>query len=116
MSTPTLFAYLPRKEAEALCKMAEGEAKKNLRAAGTLLAAPVGMGVGTLAGFGAGQLANKAYRHVTGSDIPPALTLAALPMLGGGLGLAYNMAQARQVEAMRNALEGSDNKPGGRLP
>jgi hypothetical protein len=116
MTTPSLFSYLPAGDAAALCKLAEGEVKKHVRAAGSLLAAPLGMGVGTLAGFGAGQLANKAYKHVTGGDIPHALTLAALPVLGGGLGLAYNLAQARQVEAMRDALESSDNKPGGRVP
>ena len=119
MRAPTLFELLPRVHAEQLCKLAEeqGKVKKYLHAAANLVVpSVVGMGMGTLAGAGAGHLANKVYEKATGSGIPHSGVLASLPILGGGLGLAYNLAQARQMEAMRRALEGPNNSSGGSVP
>jgi hypothetical protein len=119
MRAPTLFELLPRAHAEQLCKLAEeqGRVKKYLHAAANLVVPPiVGMGMGTLAGFGAGHLANKVYEKATGSGIPHAGVLSALPILGGGLGLAYNLAQARQMEAMRRALESPHNNSDRSVP
>jgi len=118
MRAPTLFSYLSEEEGSALCKLAEEDspAKRKMRAMGPLLAGVAGMGTGTLAGFGAVQLANKAYKHFAGKNIPAAVLLAGAPIVGGGLGLAYNLAQAHQMEAMRRELEGADNKSDRRVP
>jgi hypothetical protein len=116
MRAPTLFELLPQQHAEALCKLAEEEskAKRYGRAAATFVVPPaLGMGVGMLAGAGAGHLAGKAYEKITKKRVPHSALLSAAPYLGGGLGLAYNLAQARHMEAMRRALESPDNKPDG---
>lgn len=116
MSTPTLFAYLPKEEAAALCKYAEGEKKKPSKLA-PVLKAVAGMGLGTLAGAGAGHYGNELYKHFSGGkNIPAPYLMAAAPIIGGGLGLAYNLAQAHQIEEMRRASEGSDDQPSGRIP
>ena len=109
MRTPTLFSYLPREAAMALCKLAEGEQKKP-HPLSPILAGVLGMGAGTLAGAGAAHLTNEAYKHFKGKDIPVPYLAAAAPIIGGGLGLAYNLAQAHQMEQLRRAAENPDHK------
>lgn len=109
MSLPSLFSYLPREVAEALCKTAS-EAKKKTRVLGPIAAGVLGMGAGTLAGAGAAHLGNKAYKHFTGKNIPLPYLATAVPVLGAGFGLAYNLAQAHQLEEMRRALESPDHE------
>ena len=113
MSLPTLFSYLPREDAEAICKLATGDsdADKKTRAMGPVLAGVLGTGVGTMAGVGLGHLGNKAIRALTGKNIPPAVLYGAIPLLGAGAGLAYNLAQAHQVEEMKRAVENSKHRP-----
>lgn len=102
MNAPTLFSYLPREVAETLCKLAEDAGTKP-SALKPILAGAAGIGLGTLAGAGAAHLSNKLYKHYSGKDIPVPHLLAAAPVLGAGLGLAYNLAHAHQIEAMRKA-------------
>lgn len=108
-----LSDYLPAEEAAAIYKFAEaenGESKNKLK---SVLKGALGMGVGTLAGFGASHLADKAYQHYTGQPIPSKALLAAVPILGGGLWLAYNLAQtAQQKELDRASNQGTDNGGG----
>jgi hypothetical protein len=104
---PTLFSYLPHWAANAICKLAEGEqpAKKPSH----ILNEALGMGIGTLAGRGAADLANQAYKHFAKKPegIPIPHLMYAVPVLGAGLGLAYNMAKAHQLEETQRAVEGS---------
>jgi hypothetical protein len=109
--TPTLFSYLPEEAAVQLCKMAEEAPKKRPNPLGPIAAGALGMGVGTLAGFGGAHAVNAIYKHTSGKSIPIPYLTAAAPIIGGGLGLAYNLAQAHQIEAMRHAAESPDDKP-----
>jgi hypothetical protein len=114
MSTPTLFDYLPREAAEMLCKLAEG--KEPPSAMKSMARAAAGMGVGTLAGIGLAHGIDKTYQHFAGRRIPAEYLFAAAPVIGGGLGLAYNLAQAHQLEEMKRALEATHDGPAGRVP
>ncbi len=110
MKAPTLFAYLPEAAAVALCKLAEGEKKpKPSLLAHPMVTSALGMAAGTLAGAGAAHLTNAAFKHFKGKDIPVPFLHAAAPVVGAGLGLAYNLAQAHQMEALRHAAESSDD-------
>lgn len=112
MSTPSLRAYMSPEHVAALCKLAEGEHHGALK---PMLAGMGGMAVGSLAGVGASHLANEAYKHFKGTPIPKKYILTAAPIIGGALGLAYNMAQAHQREAMRHD-EAPDDKSKRRVP
>jgi hypothetical protein len=118
MRAPTLFSYLSPEEVGSLCKLAEEAAPKRskLHALKPMLAGAAGMGVGTLAGVGASHLGNEVYKHFKGHSIPSRALLAAAPVVGGGLGLAYNLAQAHQMEAIRRELEDRNDKPQRRVP
>ena len=106
--TPTLFAYLPREAAIALCKLAEGEPKKPAH----ILSEALGIGIGTLAGHGAANLGEAAYKHFSGGKpIPTRALMYAAPIVGAGLGLAYNMAKAHQLEEAQRAVQGRDHEP-----
>lgn len=111
MNAPTLFSYLPREEAVALCKLAEGEKKPHPLK--PILAGMLGMGAGTLAGAGAAHLANEGYKKfgpAGNTGIPHSALMYAAPIIGGGLGLAYNLAQAHQMEQLRRASEDPDHQ------
>lgn len=113
MNTPTLLSYLSLEEVVSICKLAEAPPapEQKPHPIKPILAGALGMGAGTLAGFGGAHLANKAYKHFSGKDIPNPYLMAAVPILGGGLGMAYNLAQAHQMEQMRRAAQGPNNKP-----
>jgi hypothetical protein len=110
-----LSDYLPAEDAVALYKFAEDtEDKKRIK---TVLKGALGMGVGTLAGRGAAHYADQLYRHYAGKPIPSKALLAAVPVLGGGLGLAYNLAHtAQQKELDRAGNQGTDNSGGRGVP
>jgi hypothetical protein len=116
--TPTLFAYLPREVAVALCKLAEGESPQPVSKPSSMLNEALGMGIGTLAGQGLASFANSAYKHITKDPqgIPIKSIMYAAPVVGAGLGLAYNMAKAHQLEETQRAVEGSHNQPERRVP
>lgn len=101
----TLFDYLPRDVAIALCKLAEGEVPA--RKPHNMLHEAIGMGIGTLAGGGAAHYGNELYKHVTGNKggIPIPHLMVAGPVIGAGLGLAYNMAKAHELEETKRAIE-----------
>jgi hypothetical protein len=113
-----LFSYLPREEAAALCKLAEDEAQPKPQQPKPhplkpMLAGVLGMGAGTLAGAGAAHLANEGYKKFGppgNTGIPHSALMYAAPVIGGGLGLAYNLAQAHQMEQLRRASEDPDHK------
>ena len=111
MSVPSIFEYLPLEYARALVKLAEEGESSTSRVLRPIVAGAAGLGVGTLAGMGAGHLANSAYKHFSGKNIPSSHLMRAVPALGAGLGLAYSMAQAHQMEAVRDALKNTDHKP-----
>jgi len=121
MRPPTLASYLSSAEVVALCKLAEPaggthaheeKPKSPPETKGRIwpvvrpvLAGAAGMGVGTLAGAGAAALSDKIYKRVTGQSIPTQYLLTAAPYVGAAMGMAYNLAQARQIEEMRRALD-----------
>lgn len=112
---PTLYDYLPRADADAITKLAEGEggAKQKLK---SVLQMVGGMGVGTLSGAGLMHYANKAHQHFTGKPISPSALQAVVPILGAGLGLAYNLGHAHQQKEMNGAGNQSSHDNGGRIP
>jgi hypothetical protein len=114
---PTLFAYLPKEAAEALCKMAEGEPVVQPSHADRFREA-LAMGLGTLAGGGAAHYANEGYKKLTGrpEGIPVPHLMIAAPVVGAGLGLAYNLAKAHQLEEAKRAVQNSDHEPERRVP
>jgi hypothetical protein len=75
--------------------------EKALRAAKVIGLGTLGMGAGTLAGYGAGKLLEKAVGP--GNIAPGALRIAG-PVLGGGLGLAQALWMAR---AQKEIADGS---------
>jgi hypothetical protein len=112
MNTPSLVDYLSFDDAKSICKLAadENDWKRKLKVMGT---GALGLATGTLAGAGGAHLANKAYNHINGTDIPYPYLMAALPVLGGGLGLLYNMAKARELEEMKRVVQSpADNAAG----
>lgn len=134
MSIPTLFSYLPFEVAVSICKLAgneaeEGpavdpmpapspkppEAQKKPSILGTLAGHAAGMGVGTLVGYGAGELADRAYRFANPGQggIPSSYHVAVGPVVGAGLGLAYTLAKAHEQEELRRALTNADHGPPG---
>ena len=114
MSLPSIFNYLHDEEVQALFKLAEEKKPKSaLRALGE---AALGAGVGTAGGVLAGHLGNKLYKRLTGTEIPSPALLSALPVIGGAMGVAYNLARARQLEEMRHELQTPHDPAGGRVP
>jgi hypothetical protein len=112
MSAPTLFSYLSPGEAQAICKLA-GEKKPN-RALGALKAVGLpllGWTGGTVAGFGAGMLADTISQKLMGHPIPLSYLKAVAPALGGAAGLSYGLYKAHEMEDLRRALEGHPDKP-----
>jgi hypothetical protein len=110
-----LFSYLPFEQAVALCKLAEAEEKPSrigglARSVGVPL---LGMGAGTVAGFGLGRAADQLHERVTGKKIPVAHLAKVAPLLGAGMGLAYSMYKAREAEDVNRVLNDAD-KPHGR--
>jgi hypothetical protein len=110
---PTLFAYMPHADAVALCKLAE-EAQP--RSTSNMIREMLGMGIGSLAGVGAAHGANALYKHLQGKDIPIPHLMTAAPIVGAGLGLAYNLAKARELEETRRGLEGTHDQSERRVP
>ena len=106
---PTLLEYLPADDARAILKLAEVDDESvNKRRLKAVLKGVAGMGLGTLAGAGAAHYADKAVKHFTGKPIPHTTLLTAAPILGAGLGLAYNLAQGQQQKEMSQRVgEGS---------
>ena len=106
MNAPSLFAYLPREQAAALCKLAEETAKSEQKSTAWRAALPVmqglaGMGVGTAAGYGA----LKGLEKLTGKQLPSSMLIDAAPVVTGALGLMYNLALAHQMEKMHQAMQ-----------
>lgn len=102
---PTILDYLPADDARAILKLAEAdEESANKRRLKSVLKGVAGMGLGTLAGAGAAHYADKAFQHFTGKPIPTTTLLTAAPILGAGLGLAYNLAQAQQQKEMNQRV------------
>jgi TRAP-type C4-dicarboxylate transport system permease small subunit len=101
MSLPSVFACLSSTELE---KLAEEDVKPKLRALKPELVAALGTGSGMLFGAGAAHLANKAYKHMSGQEIPHGYLAAAVPTVVGGLGLAYALAEAKKLREIENAL------------
>jgi len=110
---PTLLDYLPSDDARAILKLAEAdEESANKRRLKAVLKGVGGMGLGTLAGAGVAHYADKAVQHFTGKPIPHSTLLTAAPILGAGLGLAYNLAQGQQQKEMSQRVgEGSHDSP-----
>lgn len=76
-------------------------------------AGALGFGAGTAAGLGAGYVAEKAYKGLTGKKIPRGPLVLAAPLLGTGAGITYAIHKAREQEALRRVLEDSTDPRGG---
>lgn len=112
-----LFSYLPLEQAVALCKLAEQKEEKPSRIGGVVRAVGVpllGMGAGTVAGYGLGRAADQLHQHATGQKIPVKHLAKVAPLLGAGMGLAYSMYKSREAEDVNRVLDEAD-KPHGRL-
>lgn len=79
-----------------------GSTGKILRTVGTGIA---GLTTGTLAGYGAGRLAESAAKRM-GKKIPMKYVVPAATAAGAGLNLAHSMWKAHEMEALRRAVEG----------
>lgn len=119
MSLPTLFEYLPKDAAIAILKLAE-EKKPHENApkhvAKTIGSGLLGLAGGTLAGYGAGALANKGYELIQGHPVPGSLLAPTASVLGGAGGLAYALWKAKEQEELKRAFEGGQNRPEGLVP
>jgi len=84
----------------------KGSVSKSLGTIGTGLA---GMGVGTLAGYGAGKGVEALLRK-RGIDISPRKLMLPATIAGAGSGIAYSLWKAHEMEALKRAVEGSRDK------
>jgi len=112
-----LFSYLPLEQAVALCKLAGAEGEKPSRIGGIARSVGIpllGMGAGTVAGYGLGRAADQMHERATGKKIPVGHLAKVAPLLGAGMGLAYSMYKAREAEDVNRVLNDAD-KPHGRL-
>lgn len=112
MSTPTLFGYLPQDVAVTLCKLANRE--KTIGMAKAMGTGAAGMAVGTAAGVGVGELVGRLYQHAYDKPLPSSALQRVVPVLGAGLGLAYSLYKAHELEEMKRVLESTDDKRSGR--
>ncbi len=120
MKTPFITAYLPRRDVEGIFKSASMEPppedtpvkepkpdwghRAKIVGSGLL-----GMGVGTLAGFGAMELADRAHGP---SGLPASVLNKAVPLAGAGAGVMYSLWKAREMEKLRHAVKpSSDDQP-----
>jgi hypothetical protein len=108
MTLPFIGNYLPV-EAEALFKFAAEKAKEKksptARMLATLGIGALGTGIGSVAGYGAGELANRFSQKVRNQPISTSSLMTAAPIVGGAAGLAYSVYKAREMEELRRALE-----------
>lgn len=112
MSTPSLFSYLSLEDGLAICKLAEGKKPSRILGAAKAVGIPLlGFTGGTVAGFGAGHLADTIHQKLMGSPIPSSYLAAVAPTLGAGLGLAYGLYKAHEMEELRRVIQGHPNKP-----
>lgn len=112
-----LFAYLPLDHAVSICKLAEEGQPPPSRIKGIARAVGVpllGLGAGTVAGYGLGRAADQLHERATGKKIPVGHLAKVAPLLGAGMGLAYSMYKAREAEDVNRVLNDAD-KPHGRL-
>ena len=111
MSAPTLFSYLPRDAAETLCKLAEGKKPNRAVAAAKAIGIPLaGWAGGTVAGFGAGLLADTISQKLMGHPIPDSYLRAIVPAAASLAGLSYGLYKAHEMENLRRALQGHSDK------
>lgn len=120
MSLPSIFEYLPE-QAQYLCKAAAAQQEPTpaQRAGGvakTVGTGLLGFGAGSLAGAGGAMLLDKWHEAATGQKIPNSALRTAAPLVGGAMGLAYNIYKARELEELRRVLESKSDRPQGRIP
>lgn len=117
---PTLYGYLSVKDATAICKLAAQNKPKSraLEAVKAVGVPTLGFAGGAAIGFGVGQLADTLYSKAVGHPMPEAYLRYALPVLSGGLGLAYGLYRAHQQEDLRRALQSHEDESPvrGKLP
>lgn len=118
MSLPSIFEYMPE-HAKVLCKVAEeiepSTGQKIRGAAKTIGTGLLGFGAGSLAGAGGAYLLDKWHESATGQKIPISAIHTAAPVIGGAMGLAYNIYKAKELEELRRALASKPNQPQGRV-
>ena len=116
---PNIRDYLPA-HADVILKLAEipasqrPENRSKMQALGAVASGLGGMAAGTLTGYGVGRgieaLAGGAKK------VPPSALRYGVPILGGGLGLAYNLYKHYELEELKSALETHKNSSLGRVP
>lgn len=74
-----------------------------------------GFGAGSLAGAGGALLLDKWHEAATGQKIPLSTLYKTAPIVGGAMGLAYNIYKARELEELRRALANKPDRPQGRV-
>lgn len=113
MKTPHISQYLSGRELGAIYKTAEADLPTEERPdwgqrAKLLGSGLLGMGVGTLAGYGAMELANRSYP----GGLQASALNKAVPVASAGAGLMYSLWKAREMEKLRRAVKpSSDDKP-----
>jgi hypothetical protein len=75
----------------------------------------LGFGAGSLAGVGSAMLADKWHEAATGQKIPTSTLYKVAPLVGGAMGLAYNVYKAKELEELRRALSSQPNRSQGRV-
>ncbi len=107
MRTPTLFEYLPFEAAVAITKLAEAKpiVSPKTHMVKTVAQGLAGLGVGTFAGYGLGEVMNRVYKGVEGKNIPHGALLPAASVLGGAMGLAYSLYKAKEQQELARAFE-----------
>lgn len=119
MKIPAINEYLSPAQVQGICKMANIHPEPDVdeddvpkvrdwaRTAKLVGASALGMGMGTLGGYGIGRLAD----HVHGSRIPMSVVSRLLPpaVLGAGSALAYSLWKAREAEELKHALKPDPN-------
>jgi hypothetical protein len=116
MTLPFIGHYLPD-HAGSLLKFASETAKEKkksptARMLGVIGAGALGTGVGSVAGYGAGELMNRLSMKVRNQPISTGSLQNIAPLVGGAAGLAYSVYKTREMEELRRALEDQNNGSG----
>ena len=110
--TPTLFSYLPAAAAHAICKLAEPQPTPTpTPSVPNKSRAKSYWPWGSVHSRAEGPRTRaRRVQEAHGQSASTCLYAAlAAPVIGAGLGLAYNMAKARQLEETQRAVQDRDH-------
>lgn len=115
----SIFSFLPKGDAEVLCKLAFGEEAEGPQPEPTPVPqkpstwekvspyaqAVAGTALGTLSGAGALHIADTIHRENRGGAPLPGPWRTVLPLAGAAAGLLYNVASQKQQEELNRVRE-----------